>query len=205
MYTFKEFFALLTPYQQAEFTIEYEKDAHEPLEGSVYQDSTEEHLSGFLKGAFIWSLTPHGIKYWSKLADVLDNKLEKDKKEKKSEKMKKTTLLAELDCLNRLVNGKVVVVDRTNNTYKTYNPGVYTPQMSQEFNLEDYALLETEYCPVVILATPKMKQDYLVNKAFTEQFGIKINIKEAPIEQTYKEPTVGDLINNWYSEDNLPF
>lgn len=202
MYTFNQFFSLLTPYQQSVFSVEYEKDAHEPLEGSSYQNSTEQYLSGFLRGAFVWSSTPQGIVYWSRLADVLDNKLKENKKE---ETMNKITLLAELTCLNRLVNGKVIVVDRANNTYKTYNLGKYTPEMPQTFNPEDYALLETEYCPVVILATDKMKQDYLVNKAFTEQFGIKVNIKQAAVEQTYKEPTVGDLINKWYSEDNLPF
>lgn len=83
--------------------------------------------------------------------------------------MKKVTLLAELTCLNKLVNGKVVVLNLKDQTYKTYNRGVYTPQMPEEFNPEDYALLETNYCPVIIEATPRMKEEYLVNKLWREQ------------------------------------
>lgn len=83
--------------------------------------------------------------------------------------MKKITLLAELTCLNKLVNGKVVVLNLKDKTYKTYNPGRYTPPIPEEFNPEDYALMETEYCPIVILATPRMKEQYLVNKYWREQ------------------------------------
>jgi hypothetical protein len=83
--------------------------------------------------------------------------------------MGKITLLAELTCLNKLVNGKVVVVNIKENTYKTYNRGMYTPPIPEEFNPENYALMETEYCPIVILATPRMKEQYLVNKYWREQ------------------------------------
>jgi len=81
----------------------------------------------------------------------------------------KVTLLAELTCLNKLVNNKVVVLDLETNTYRTYNLGRYTPAIEGEFNPEDYALLDTQYCPVVIEATPRMKEEYLVNKAWKEQ------------------------------------
>jgi hypothetical protein len=81
----------------------------------------------------------------------------------------KITLLAELTCLNKLVNNKVVVLDLETNTYRTYNLGRYTPAIEGEFNPEDYALLDTQYCPVVIEATPRMKENYLVNKIWREQ------------------------------------
>lgn len=87
------------------------------------------------------------------------------------------TLLAELTCLTKLVNGKVVVIDVKDNTYKTYNRGMYTPEMPQEFNPEDYALLETRHCPVVIEATPRMKEHYLVNKLWREQVGGSLKYK----------------------------
>lgn len=83
--------------------------------------------------------------------------------------MKKVTLLAELNCLKKLVNNKVVVIDLKTNTYTTYNKGRYTSDMPEEFNPEDYALLETEYYPVIIPATAKMKEEYLVNKYWREQ------------------------------------
>ena len=85
--------------------------------------------------------------------------------------MKKVTILAELTCLNKLVNGKVIVIDRKSNTYKTYNQGKFTPPMPDVFNLEDYALLETAHCPVVVKATDKMKEEYMVNKLWKEQYG----------------------------------
>ncbi len=95
--------------------------------------------------------------------------------------MKKVTILAELTCLNKLVNGKVVVVDVKNKTYTTYNKGMYTPDMPETFNLEDYALLETAHCPVVVKATPKMKEEYMVNKLFKEQFGSKTSINPSSV------------------------
>ena len=55
--------------------------------------------------------------------------------------MKKITLLAELTCLNKLVNNKVVVLDLINNTYKTYNLGRFTPAIEGEFNPENIILL----------------------------------------------------------------
>lgn len=88
--------------------------------------------------------------------------------------MKKITLLAELTCLNKLVNGKVVVINPINDTYTTFNRGTYTPEMPQEFNPEDYALLETQHYPVVIEATPRMKEEYLVNKIWREQCDNKL-------------------------------
>jgi hypothetical protein len=87
------------------------------------------------------------------------------------------TLLAELTCLTKLVNGKVVVINLKDNTYKTYNRGMYTPTIPQEFNPEDYALLETRHCPVVIEATPMMKETYLVNKLWREQAGSSLKYK----------------------------
>jgi hypothetical protein len=95
--------------------------------------------------------------------------------------VKKVTILAELTCLNKLVNGKVVVVDVKNKTYTTYNKGMYTPDMPETFNLEDYALLETAHCPVVVKATPKMKEEYMVNKLFKEQFGSKTSINPSSV------------------------
>ena len=83
--------------------------------------------------------------------------------------MGKITLLAELTCLTKLVNNKVVVINLKDNTYKTYNKGAFLAEMPQEFNPEDYALMETKYCPVVIEATPAMKENYLVNKLWREQ------------------------------------
>ena len=82
---------------------------------------------------------------------------------------KNITLLAELTCLNKLVNNKVVVLDVRTSTYKTFNLGRYTAPIVGEFNPEDYALLHTQYFPVVIEATPKMKEEYLVNKYWKEQ------------------------------------
>jgi hypothetical protein len=83
--------------------------------------------------------------------------------------MKKFTLLAELTCLNKLVNNKVVVLDLETNTYRTYNLGRYTPKMEGEFNPEDYALLITDDYTVVVEATPRLKENYLVNKLWREQ------------------------------------
>jgi len=97
--------------------------------------------------------------------------------------VKKVTILAELTCLNKLVNGKVIVIDRKSNTYKTYNQGKFTPPMPDVFNLEDYALLETEHCPVVVVATPKMKEEYMVNKLFKEQYGSDVNFSVASIDK----------------------
>lgn len=82
--------------------------------------------------------------------------------------MKKITLLAELNCLNKLVSNKVVVIDITNNSYKTYNQGTYCSIIPKEFNPEDYALLETDSYAVIIDATPKMREKYLVNKLWKE-------------------------------------
>jgi len=97
--------------------------------------------------------------------------------------VKKVTILAELTCLNKLVNGKVIVIDRKSNTYKTYNQGKFTPPMPDVFNLEDYALLKTEHCPVVVVATPKMKEEYMVNKLFKEQYGSDVNFSVASIDK----------------------
>ena len=83
--------------------------------------------------------------------------------------MKKYKLLAELNCLNKLVNNKVVVLDVRTNTYKMYNLGRFTPPIIGEFNPEDYALLYTEHVPVVVEATPKIKEQYIVNKLWREQ------------------------------------
>jgi hypothetical protein len=83
--------------------------------------------------------------------------------------MKNVKILSELNCLNKLVNGKVVVVDPANGTYTMFNRGMYTPQMPETFNPEDYALLYTRHRPVVIEATPRMKENYLVNKYWQEQ------------------------------------
>jgi hypothetical protein len=81
----------------------------------------------------------------------------------------KTTLLAELTCLTKLVNGKVVVINVSDNTYKTYNPGKYCSPISDDFNPEKYALLETSRYNIIIDATPRIKEKYLVNKLWREQ------------------------------------
>lgn len=80
-----------------------------------------------------------------------------------------TTLLADLTCLKTLVNGKFVIVDVSTNTYRMYNPGRYCGPVPKEFNPEDYALLITDKYSIVIEATPKLKENYLVNKLWKEQ------------------------------------
>ena len=129
--------------------------------------------------------------------------------------MKKVTILAELTCLNKLVNGKVVVVDTKTNTYTTYNQGKHTPQMPNTFNLEDYALLQTAYCPVVILATPKMKEEYMVNELFKEQYGSNNSVEPSsvPAKKNHIEvegihySIYDDSCGNYddYDDRDLPF
>ena len=80
------------------------------------------------------------------------------------------TLLSELLCLTTLVNGKFVIINPIDNTYKTYNPGKYCGIVPQEFNPEDYALLITENYSIVIEATAKMREKALVNKLWKEQY-----------------------------------
>jgi hypothetical protein len=80
-----------------------------------------------------------------------------------------TTILAELTCLTKLVNNKFVIVDIANNTYKMYNPGKYTNPVPQEFNPENYALLVTDRYSIVVDATARMRENYLVNKLWREQ------------------------------------
>jgi hypothetical protein len=82
----------------------------------------------------------------------------------------KTTLLASLSCLKKLVNNKVVVVNVTNNKYTTYSFSRYCDVPKQEdFNLEDYALLESDKYSCIIKASNKMKEQWLVNKLWDEQ------------------------------------
>jgi hypothetical protein len=83
--------------------------------------------------------------------------------------MKNLTILADLNCLNKLVNGKIVVIDLKSNTYTSYNKGTYTSDIPETFNPEDYALLETNYCPVVVDAPRWLKEEHLVNKYWNEQ------------------------------------
>ena len=113
-----------------------------------------------------------------------------------------TTLLAELNCLKTLVNGKFIIVDITNNTYKGYYAGRYTNQpVPQVFNPENYALLVTDKYSIVIDATDKMKEKYLVNKLWKEQNSTNINLKykdlstkdvEKKIRHSYR---IGDKIH----------
>lgn len=114
--------------------------------------------------------------------------------------MKKITILAELTCLNKLVNGKVIVIDRKSNTYKTYNQGKFTPPMPDVFNLEDYALLETVHCPVVVKATDKMKEEYMVNKIWKEQYGSDVTFSLASIEKKCVEVNIDYSMYNSYNE-----
>lgn len=82
----------------------------------------------------------------------------------------KVTLLAELTCLNKLVNNKVVVLDVRTETYRSYNFGKYTVRPTEEdFNPDNYALLQKDDYTIIIEATPKMKEQYLVNKYWKEQ------------------------------------
>lgn len=108
--------------------------------------------------------------------------------------MKKITLLAELTCLNKLVNGKVVVINIENNTYKTYNPGRYTSPMPEEFNPEDYALLETDSYAVIINTIPKMREKYLVNKYWREQCTNKL-LKYRDLKKNEHNYNVGDKVH----------
>lgn len=127
--------------------------------------------------------------------------------------MKKVTILAELTCLNKLVNGKVIVIDKKTNTYKTYNQGKFTPPMPNVFNLEDYALLETAHCPVVVKATDKMKEEYMVNKLWKEQYGDDVVFspsyigRKKRIEEEGISYSIYDSYNEFIDNDgrDLPF
>lgn len=113
-----------------------------------------------------------------------------------------TTLLAELTCLKTLVNNKFIIVDIATNTYKGYYAGRYTKQpVPKEFNPEDYALLETDKYSIVIDATDRMKEKYLVNKLWKEQNSTNIMLKykdlstkdvEKKIRHSYK---IGDRVH----------
>jgi hypothetical protein len=60
-----------------------------------------------------------------------------------------------------------------------------------------------------VKATPKMKEQYLVNKLFTEQFGIKVNIKEssAPVKKNHieVEGIKYSIYDDSYDDRDLPF
>jgi hypothetical protein len=204
MYTFHQCYDLLNDYQQKAFTEEFCKNKQEFLLTSKFYNKEFSSFRDFLSEAFLWTETEQGYDYWNILA-----KTASINQTIKQESVKKVTILAELTCLNKLVNGKVVVVDRKTNTYTTYNKGMYTPDMPETFNPEDYALLETAHCPVVVKATPKMKEQYLVNKLFTEQFGIKININEssAPVKKNHieVEGVTYSIYDDSYDDRGLPF
>jgi hypothetical protein len=102
----------------------------------------------------------------------------------------KITILAELTCLNKLVNNKVVIVDTTDNTYQTYHQGRYTSPMPETFNPEDYALLVTDRYSIIVDATSKMKEKYIVNRLWKEQCDSNPMLKKQPTR--YKQ---GDKIH----------
>lgn len=113
-----------------------------------------------------------------------------------------TTLLAELTCLTTLVNNKFIIVDIATNTYKGYYAGRYTKQpVPKEFNPEDYALVVTDRYSIVVDATDKMKEKYLVNKLWKEQCTNKLlkyrdlnskDVEKRSIKHSYK---IGDRIH----------
>jgi hypothetical protein len=103
-----------------------------------------------------------------------------------------TTLLADLTCLKTLVIGKFVIVDSSTNTYKMYNPGRYCGPVPKEFNPEDYALLITDRYAIVIEATSKMRENYIVNKLWREQIANNKEIDNSPSKIVYR---VGDKIH----------
>jgi len=109
----------------------------------------------------------------------------------------KTTLLAELTCLTKLVNNKVVVVNISDNTYKMYNPGRFCSPIPNEFNPENYALLETDSYSIIIDATPSVKEKYLVNKLWREQNSTNINLKYRDLSRNYSRHSykVGDRVH----------
>jgi hypothetical protein len=107
-----------------------------------------------------------------------------------------TLLLADLNCLNKLVNGKFVIVDVSTNTYKMYYPGRYTNPVPETFNPEDYALLIRNGYSVIIDATPKMKENHLVNKLWREQ---NANNKELK----YRELNVNTNRHNYKVGDRV--
>lgn len=110
--------------------------------------------------------------------------------------MRNITLLAELTCLTNLVNNKVVVIDTSDNSYRMYNPGRYCSIIPKEFNPEDYALLETDSYAVIIDATPKMREKYLVNKLWIEQCTNKLlkhrDLKKQDLGVNYE---IGDKVH----------
>lgn len=107
--------------------------------------------------------------------------------------MKKFTILAELTCLNKLVNGKVIVINVNDNTYNKYNPSQYC-NIKDGFNPENYALLETDKYSVIVDATPKMREQYLVNKIWQEQCK-DAALKNKQLIDTYNSYKVGDKIH----------
>jgi hypothetical protein len=107
-----------------------------------------------------------------------------------------TTLLADLTCLKTLVNGKFVIVDVSTNTYRMYNPGRYCSPVPKEFNPEDYALLITDKYSIVIEATPKLKEKYLVNKLWKEQCTNKLlKYRDLNVNTNRHNYKVGDKIH----------
>jgi hypothetical protein len=101
-----------------------------------------------------------------------------------------------LTCLTKLVNNKFVIFDIANNTYKTYNPGKYTNPVPQEFNPEDYALLVTDRYSIVVDATARMRENYIVNKLWREQNSNNKQLKYRDISKSERRQyKIGDKVH----------
>ena len=81
------------------------------------------------------------------------------------------TLLAALNCLPKLVNGKVVIIN-DDNTYSTYKPSQYCT-IADDYDPTKYCLLKTSRYECIVHADSKDIEKYLVNKQYQELFARK--------------------------------
>ena len=76
-------------------------------------------------------------------------------------------LLASVNALPKLINGKVAVINE-DNTYTLYNPSRYTT-ISDDYNPMRYSILvHPKYCKCIVQSIIKDQEHYLVNKQVKE-------------------------------------
>lgn len=76
------------------------------------------------------------------------------------------TLLAKLNCLPRLVGGKVIIIN-DDNTYSAYTPSKYCT-IEDNFNPVNYCLLKTDKYVCVIHSNNEEIETYLVHQQLRE-------------------------------------
>ena len=78
------------------------------------------------------------------------------------------TILAKLNCLPKLVEGKVIIIN-DDNTYSAYKPSQYCT-IADDFDPINYCLLKTSRYECIVHSDAKDKERYLVNKQIRDMY-----------------------------------